>query len=195
MSQSAKPRPKTRSAAARLNSKKKDDNKRKILYGAIAVIVVLGIGYFIWEQFQTAQNGGISVPIAGSQHVPAGTALTFNHYPPSSGNHFDQAQPGGFYTQNVPEGNWIHSLEHGFVTILYKPTLSDDDKNRLRTYANTAQRSKYNTNKLIVVPYERMEAPITVVAWGFELPLQSVDSDRISRFVRARMDKGPADVP
>ena len=62
----------------------------------------------------------IAVPDQGREHVDEGTPVTYKHVPPASGPHYPVTLQYGLYEQDVPEGYWIHNLEHGAIVILYK---------------------------------------------------------------------------
>src|SRR6185503_14587145 len=64
--------------------------------------------------------GVVAVPDLGAKHVSEGQPLVLPHSPPSSGNHYPSALPGGIYRQEANPGNWVHSLEHGYVVALVK---------------------------------------------------------------------------
>jgi hypothetical protein len=63
---------------------------------------------------------GVEVDVAneGSQHVTVAD-IPYQANPPASGPHYDLAASYGFNTKEVPEGNWVHSLEHGAIVLLY----------------------------------------------------------------------------
>ncbi len=97
------------------------------LGGAVlgVAILVVGIVLIVSHQGANAVSIGMSIPSEGSaSHVPDGSVLTYKHYPPASGHHYASPAPPGFSTTAIPEGNWVHSLEHGYVVILYKPSAS-----------------------------------------------------------------------
>src|SRR5882672_5783083 len=75
-------------------------------------------------------------PDEGNTHVPVGTVIAYRTDPPTSGNHYPDPQPGGFYTQPILPGFLVHSMEHGGVIIYYHdPALTGAQRNRLRDLA------------------------------------------------------------
>jgi hypothetical protein len=150
-----------------------------------------------------AGQAGTQVPIEGSNHVNEGTPLTFKHYPPSSGAHFPAPQPAGVYKQEVPEGKWVHSLEHSYIVVLLKCADGCPDTYEQLTglYQSGLPKSSFGNVKLVVTPYTHpfsdpsKEAPITLLAWGRDQMLQSLDRDAIVKFYSAYVDKGPEQVP
>jgi hypothetical protein len=159
-------------------------------------VVLLVAGLAVWRFLQpTPADGAVWHPSEGSQHVASGAPLQYRTYPPSSGPHYPTVAPPGFYRQPVPEGNWVHSLEHGYIVVLYQPNLPAEQIARLEEIALALPNSKWGRRKIIVAPYERMEAPITAVAWQYTLPLAAPDEEAIRRFYLNRVDQGPEDVP
>jgi hypothetical protein len=187
-----------RAAEARVMQKQKQ--RRNLLLIALGGLVgLLILGYFAREAYI---NQSIGTPVAdeGGGHVNAGTPLTYAHYPPSSGKHYDNAQPAGIYRQEVPEGNWVHSLEHGYIVALVKcPNGCPEIFNQLDAIYKDLPESQFGNIKFIVTPYSKPytdgEAPITLVAWNHEMKLDSVDKDKIVRFYKKFVDKGPELVP
>lgn len=174
--------------------------RRNIIIGAIGALLLLAVaGYLLRNQYIN-QGIGIAVPDEGRGHVNAGTTLTFKHSPPSSGTHYPTVQPAGVYREEVPEGNWVHSLEHGYVVILVKCTTDCSTiYSQLDELYKTLPKSKYGTVKLVVTPYSKPytngDSPLMLVAWDHEQPLATVDRDLITRFYTKFVDKGPEDVP
>ena len=79
-------------------------------------------------------SGGISTKPLLGQLIPSpnrdhiredGALLIIPGQPPVGGPHFATPQVPGFYEAPVPDGNIIHSLEHGVVWISYNPALVD----------------------------------------------------------------------
>lgn len=98
-------------------------------------------------------------------------------HPPSGGDHNPVPLTCGFYNQQPPDENAVHSLEHGAVWIAFDPSTSAADVNVLKAFAKL--------DHVIVSPYAGMSAPITLVAWEHRLELQSVTDPRLQQFVDA----------
>lgn len=187
-----------RAAEARQSQRKRQ--RRNILLGILGAAVLLAVvGYFLREQYIN-QAIGVAVPDEGRGHTAAGAALTFKHAPPSSGTHSPTPQPPGVYRQEVPEGNWVHNLEHGYVVILVKCTTDCDTVyNQLDELYKSLPNSKYGKVKLVVTPYSKPytegDSPLMLLAWGNEQPLDTVNRDTITRFYNKFVDRGPEDAP
>jgi Protein of unknown function (DUF3105) len=174
----------------------RSQRRRRALWAAaivVGVAVLIALAFFVLRPAPVAQ--GRQVPIEGSrQHVPQGTDIVYKNRPPSSGDHYDQPAGYGVYDRTLPTGNWVHSLEHGGIVVLYKPDQCDQAcVNVLKDAYNSSPSSQYfpGVHKMIVQPYEDMDTPIAVVAWGWEDDMDQPDKDRILAFYRAHVDRGP----
>jgi hypothetical protein len=59
------------------------------------------------------------VPDEGAKHVTVAD-IPYQHIPPASGPHYDTPAQWEFNTSEVPEGTWVHNLEHGGLVLLYQ---------------------------------------------------------------------------
>jgi hypothetical protein len=145
----------------------------------------------------SAQDGpGRKLPDRGQEHVPQGTRITYEEYPPASGKHWPVWAQWGIYREPVPEEVFVHNLEHGGVVILYKCGTPCPDLVRQleETYA-ALPKSKFGHVKVVVAPSPRLKSRLVLLAWTRIDDLDRFDRDRILRFVQAWQDKGPEDVP
>jgi Protein of unknown function (DUF3105) len=180
----------------KIETLRRQQQRRRALWGAaivVAVALVAALAFFLIRPATPAQ--GHPVPIEGNrQHVPQGTDIAYKNRPPSSGDHYDQPSGYGVFDRAVPTGNWVHNLEHGGIVVLYKPEQCDQAcVNVLKEAYNSVPSSQYfpGVHKMIVMPYEDMDTPIAVVAWGWEDDMAQPDKDRIVAFYRAHVDRGP----
>lgn len=187
-----------RAAEAKIAQQKKQ--RRNLLIGAVgALILLLVAAYFIREQ--TINNTvGTTIADEGAGHVNDGDVLTFKHYPPSSGKHYNTPKASGVYRQEVPEGNWVHSLEHGYIVALVKcPDACPEVFTQLEEIYKSLPNSQFGNVKFVVTPYSHAftdgDAKITLVAWNHEQKMETVDRDLITRFYKKFVDKGPELVP
>lgn len=130
------------------------------------------------------------------QHIPNTEPITADpagHYPPVFGNHYDTWRPPGIYDSPVPEGNFIHDLEHGGIVILYNcPSGCPDLVNQFKGLLTSLPRSQqFNEVKLVVSPNNKIEHQIALLAWDYEEDLDTYDEAAIRTFYQAHLDKGP----
>ena len=185
-----------RQRAAEQGRRRAQQRKRMTLAGAIILAVaVLAAGVFFLVSATRTAAIGVSVPDEGREHVSPGTPLTYQANPPSSGPHYPNWTRPGVYTEPQDPGGWVHSLEHGYVVILYNcPDACPELVAQLRTFYDSAPPStRYRYQKLVVTPYANMSNRVTALAWNRKLELDRFDADQLMAFFRAYQDKGPED--
>ena len=120
----------------------------------------------------------------GQAHVPA---ATYSVDPPAGGDHDPVPSPAGFYDQsNVPtDGHLVHSLEHGFVVVWYRPDgVSPATLGGLRDLAG---RHRW----VLVVPRPSLPTALAATAWHRRLLCPDAATGPIGNFVAAFRNQGP----
>ena len=120
----------------------------------------------------------------GSRHVPG---ATYSVDPPAGGDHDPVPAPAGFYdATTVPtDGHLVHSLEHGFVVVWYRPeTVSPATVDGLR---DLARRAKW----VLVAPRPSMATPVAATAWHRRLLCPDGATGPIDTFATAFKNQGP----
>ncbi len=91
---------------------------KKIIIISIAVAALVAL--LVWAYIASSKPlPGVAQLQPGREHRPQDTKLTYNFNPPTSGDHYDQWITKGVYDTPRPDGNLVHSLEHGYVIIWY----------------------------------------------------------------------------
>jgi hypothetical protein len=108
--------------------------------------------------------------------------VDYEQDPPVGGPHARYWQTCGFYEDPIQKEAGVHSLEHGAVWITYRPDLPEADKEKIRQLAKQAD--------VLASPYEGLQDPVVVSAWGRQLRLSSVDDPRLEQFIKA-FRRGP----
>ncbi|MEY2847272.1 MAG: hypothetical protein RL076_2818 [Chloroflexota bacterium] len=113
----------------------------------------------------------------------------YNSDPATSGYHVgSMLAPWGIQAEPLQDKVSVHNLEHGGIIVHYRPDLNPDDLARLTTLARDLQRQN---SCLIVVPRDGLKHPVVLTAWTYMLPLDAIDTDKITAFFTARVGKGP----
>jgi hypothetical protein len=162
---------------------------------AVAAIVALSIvGYAVYSTYSKGRSwqskadsiSGI-VDYRKSDPKLTGTRshqwgpVTYTQSPPVAGNHNYNWQrcAGDVYTQQIANEHAVHSLEHGAVWVTYNPATLPADQ-----VALLANKVKQTGDYILMSPYPNLKTPISLQAWGFQLPLQSATDSRVDQFIK-----------
>ncbi len=197
--------PTTRSRGAQRRAARRQQRQRRrfshpLAIGAavLAVAAIAVVGYLALGGRGGAAKPGVAVADEGRQHVAEGSPIEYKHVPPASGPHYPSPKPWGVYAQAVPEGYWVHNLEHGGIVLLFRcdGAACGQIADQIRGIsASLPQSARWGEVKLLATPYGRMDAPFMLVAWDRQEALQTLDPTRVRAFYEAYLDRGPEDVP
>ena len=123
-------------------------------------------------------------PIEGRAHVSLGTPVTYNTNPPTSGDHFAEAESWGVNEKEVEDKAAIHGLEHGGIWITYKDI--DEESTKI-----LEEIGRENSGSVIVSPRSGNEAKISVTSWGRMMKLDAVDKALIQKYIATYKNQGP----
>jgi hypothetical protein len=173
---------------------KRSKQIRLAIFALVAVGLIAVVGYWV-SQTAFAPQLGVAYASEGRDHVSPGTPLNYKNNPPSSGPHYPTWARPGVYPDPVDPGLWVHSLEHGYIVVLYNcPNGCPELVQQLRQFYESAPPSKrYGYQKLVVTPYPQLEGRLAAVAWGRVYQLPDFDANELSRFYQTYVDKGPED--
>jgi len=161
---------------------------------AIAVSAELVLG---------ARGGGRSTPPAaapsscqadtvsdsGSGHVQN---ASFRVDPPSGGDHDPVPAPAGTYRLGgfIPSDvQLVHSLEHGYVVVWYRPGPGEGN---MAAFADVAGRY---SRDVLLVEGSSLRVRVAATAWHQRLLCGLVDPADLSRFIDRFANKGPERTP
>lgn len=105
--------------------------------------------------------------------------LTYPMSPAVGGKHNSDWQNcmGDIYDAPIAQEHAVHSLEHGAVWITYRPGLAQAQIDALAAKVRGRE-------KMLMSPYEGLDAPISLQAWGYQLKVDRADDPRIDEFIR-----------
>ena len=108
----------------------------------------------------------------------------------SGGDHLVQPSPAGVYTaqQLPPDGQLVHSLEHGYVILWYKPDLTPEALDQLKAVTDKHSRD------VLLVPRQSLPVPVAATAWHKRLLCQQLEPAALETFVTEFRNKGPEKV-
>lgn len=142
-------------------------------------------------------------PIGDATHHAQGTALTWSSNPPASGPHYSRWAAFQEFTTPVPRGNYVHSLEHGAVVLLYNCDLVDTATcDAIKTALRAATTSIPDDAKCalptrvrtVMTPDTALTEPLVAVSWGFIYRAACVDQTSLNAFANDHYAKGPEDL-
>lgn len=130
-------------------------------------------------------------------------ASAYNSSPPSSGQHCNTWGEYGPYVaaRPLPACNFLHNLEHGAIVLLYNcpdgcPEITDVLGGIL---ADPPTDPDCIAPRLVLTPYEEMDAKVAAVAWGFTWTSDCMDDaarDSLETFISAHIgSRGDAPEP
>jgi Protein of unknown function (DUF3105) len=125
----------------------------------------------------------------GNNHVNGDVQYATD--PPSGGNHNPVPAAAGTYTvdNKPPDAQIVHALEHGYVTIWYKPDVVPATLTDLQTLA-----AKYDRDVLLV-PRASMAKPVAATAWHRRLLCTQPDTSALESFITSYRNQGPEKIP
>ncbi len=169
------------------------------ILGGLGVVILFVVYYFIASAGPGPLPGELSAPRdfpdEGRGHAEDGTVLTFQHYPPSSGTHYNNPAAWGVYTSPVPDGAFVHNLEHGGVVFLYycDTPCPDLEQQFDDFYKKAPTDNRFNERKILISPYDKtkMPSPLVALAWDHQLNLQKADEATMLLWYKRFVNKGP----
>jgi hypothetical protein len=168
-------------------------------WGAIALFTAVGvlaagiIGYGAWAAFQGSKPwedkaAGIDGIVdfrkkdpklaKGGQHQAG--PIKYDVLPPTSGPHNAAWQNcmGDVYDAPIASEHAVHSLEHGAIWVTYRPDLPAAEVSALAAKVRGKE-------KMLMSPFDGLDKPISLQAWGYQLKLDKADDGRIDEFIKA----------
>lgn len=177
--------------AERLKGVKVRRLKRAIKWVIVLAIIAGAIyGIAAWQKYLEQHKPGTAYLDQGREHIAVGAEhAAYNSNPPTSGPHYAEPAPWGFYDEALPDEQLVHNLEHGGVWIAYKNSEDAELKAALKKIADDY------TVKVIVTPRPQNDARISVAAWTRLLAMETYDETALRDFIKAFINRGPEKVP
>ena len=157
--------------------------------GVLAVVLVVA-GFGLPEYGRSVPSeGGVGV------HIEPGTPLPQRNRPPTSGPHYGSRASYGVSAEPVDPGAWVHALEHGAIVVAFRCDAADEcaaiaDEVE-RTVYQPARVGRFDERKIVGTPYQEMDSPFAVLAWGRILELDALDAAQVLAFYDRYLDRGP----
>lgn len=126
---------------------------------------------------------------AGRNHVEGSVAYAVD--PPSGGNHaFSPSRAGRFQLANTPtDSEVVHSLEHGYVAIWYKP--GDGGA----APAELVKMAERNRRDVLLLPRPSLKGPVAATVWNRRVLCDRIDVAALEKFTTSFVNQGPEKIP
>ena len=168
--------------------KKREARRRQVRVvgiGAVAVLIVVGVGFWLSQRLFPAELVGVEQPTnLGRGHIAAGEPANYATATPTSGPHAASSARCGIYSQQIPAEFAVHALEHGAVVIWYRHDLEDEVGAALRDIVDDFD------ERVILSPNATMTEPIVATAWNRLKRYESVEPE-IEEFITTYRGRGP----
>ncbi|MEU4714731.1 DUF3105 domain-containing protein [Micromonospora purpureochromogenes] len=171
------------------------------LFVAVGVLAAAIIGYGAYAAFQgskpwekrAADIDGIvdfrkkdPKMVQGGQHQQG--AIKYDVLPPIGGPHNATWQRclGDVYEAPIASEHAVHSLEHGAVWVTYRPGLPQADVDKLASLVK-------GKDFVLMSPFEGLDKPISLQAWGYQLKVDKADDPRVEEFIKTLAQNASAE--
>jgi Protein of unknown function (DUF3105) len=143
-----------------------------------------------------------SFPSEGRGHVNnPRTAADYKTNPPTSGDHNPNPAPDGIYPSgNEPAiENWVHTLEHGRVLLMYKPGAPQESIAALeKLYEENVLDSGNSYHMVLMQNNSKMRFQTAAVAWQHYIGCNDLSPTALEAMRKFRdrfVDQGPEFIP
>lgn len=143
--------------------------------------------------------------IEGANHVAVCTVIDYGTKPPSSGDHYPVWGAYKTYTSAIPEGFWVHDLEHGAVVLTYNCAVGQGGASECAGEVAAAQQmidslpqdpacvelAENVLRRVVMTPDPKLDVRFAASAWGWTLRANCFDATVFRAFAMAHYDMGP----
>jgi hypothetical protein len=137
--------------------------------------------------------------IEGFNHVDACSYVDYHTLPPSSGDHYPFWAAYMTYDQPVPEGYWVHNLEHGGIVLTYNCgdagcaediAAAQQMMDAFPQDSECMQEQSGVVHRLLMTPDPRLDDRFAASAWGWTLRAHCFDKTAFLAFVNGHYGQG-----
>jgi hypothetical protein len=182
----------------RRQARARQEQSKKLIRYAVGLIVLAGLAYAGFVLLRPAL--GVAVETSGeANHIPSGNPLPqYSTHPPTSGAHYANTLPAGFYDQNSQVvisqpsaiGNLVHNLEHGYVIFWYNCRILEDECEAVKTSLRMLFED-VDMLKVIGFPLPSTDFPVVATSWGRILEMDAYDADLAAEFIQRNRNRAP----
>ena len=134
-------------------------------------------------------------PIEGFAHAAVCSHLSYATRPPSSGNHYPVWAAYRSYANPIPEGYWVHDLEHGAVVISYHCADCQSQLTAAQALIDSQPGDPLCAGggpkaRIVLTPDPLLDKPFAASAWGWTLRADCFDAAVFSGFLQRHYGQG-----
>lgn len=173
----------------RKQAEKQQRKQQQFLIGGVIGLIVIGIALFLILRpdprsqlnpdldLEAIPDNSIAYANQGRDHIEVDDEHNaYNSNPPTSGPHAGAITISS-YTQQYPDENMIHNLEHGHIWLSYRDA-GDDEAIELLV----GLQQQY-PDRVVVTYRPENDNRIAAAAWTRLLTLDELDSEQIEAFI------------
>jgi hypothetical protein len=137
--------------------------------------------------------------IEGYDHVAVCSYVDYHTLPPSSGDHYPYWAAYLTYDQPVPEGYWVHNLEHGSIVLSYNCgeagcaediAAAQQMMDQFPVDSVCTALAEGVQHRLLMTPDPRLDVRFAASAWGWTLRANCFDASAFLAFATAHYGQG-----
>lgn len=141
-------------------------------------------------------------PIDGFQHIGVCSPVTYATEPPCAGNHYPIWAAYKTYTTPIPEGFFVHDLEHGAVVLTYNcpdgcaadVAAAQAMLDKLPADPSCAAQGSSVRRRALMTPDPKLDVRFAASAWGWTLRARCFDPVVFEAFALRHSNQGREDV-
>ncbi|OGI74415.1 hypothetical protein A3D42_00975 [Candidatus Nomurabacteria bacterium RIFCSPHIGHO2_02_FULL_41_18] len=174
----------------------KTEHKVFIGIGLLTLVIIVG-GTLLSTKGGLKKQEELSKTMMGEKIADLGAAHVaknaphsgYNSNPPTSGPHWTGVAGAGIKDEPVPDELVLHSMEHGAAVVWYREDLAQSDVDIIRSAFQSA------SGKKIMLPRKDLDVPVALTSWGYLLELDTIDGEKIKKFIETNNDRAPEKAP
>ena len=163
----------------------------KLFFAVVTVLVAGAAGLVIRANRSTPllERPGVAHADDGRKHVES--KQYGGEAPPTSGDHAAPL-PWQAFSQDVPDANAIHNLEHGGIYVSYRPDVPPEEVAKLRALFFTPfARPSFTPSKVVMAPRAANQAPIVLSSWTRSQTFEAYDEVGMMEYYLRNVGKSP----
>jgi hypothetical protein len=140
--------------------------------------------------------------VEGFLHVPVCSYVDYLTKPPSSGNHYPIWAEYKTYTSPIPEGFFVHNLEHGTIVLTYDcpdgcaadVAAAQAMLDALPADPDCAAQGSPVRRRSLMTPDPKLDVEFAASAWGWTLRAKCFDAAAFQAFALKHYNQGREDI-